>query len=219
MHTLQLFLIKTPSSVSIESIEGKVAEALENSGEHWYDYYVLGGRWDDYLSQIAEEEGKKLNIEHSFFLPYLNNETVFEACIKDIEKIRNRNFLEFRDHITGAPVAHADHNQGVFGIQTREDPKVAERISQSNKDSAKEWGRILKSSDLKTAQEGSYFNMSLYYGKKLIQLVEGKWNSDAHFYDAIHDVTNLYDLLEYFSTGNPDEVFHDTGLVVVDFHY
>lgn len=219
MHTLQLFLIETPSQISKDTVEEKILHALEYSGQDWYDYYTLGGRWDDYFQQIAEEQEKELNIQLPFFLPYLNNEHIFEACIKDIEKIRNRNFLEFRDHLTGAPVAHADHNQGFFGMQTRENPEVAERLSQANKDSAIEWQRILKSPDLKTAQEGSYFNMSLYYGKKLIQLIEGKWNSDAHFYDSTRDITNLYDILEYFKTGDADKAFHNSGLVVVDFHY
>lgn len=219
MHTLQLFLIQNPEVISRESIGAVISEALENSGSYWHDYYILGGRWDDYFQEIAKEEQISLNLEYDFVLPYKNNEKLFEACIKDIERIRNRNFLEFRDHITGAPVAHADHNQGVFGMQTRSDAKAAQRISDANKDSANEWQRVLKSTSLQTAQEGSYFNMSLYYAKKLIQLIEGEWNSDSHFYDTTRDVNDLYELMDYFRAGDADQAFENTSLVVVDFHY
>ena len=230
MHVVQLFLINYEDILnagyeSKTAVHDKISTTisdLTNDGSSWFDYYDFGGRWDDFFPQLAKENNLNFNNPTSWILPYKNNENLFEVALKEIVGYQNKTFIELRDRITGGAVAISDHNEGVFGIQTRSDPAVAQRITEGNKASAKEWEHTLKAKNLKDARESSTFNMGMYYTKRFIQLVENEWNDDSHYYYAfLGSGTNPQIILDkqnsYLQIREED--LQKSALIALDFHF
>lgn len=212
MHTVQYVLTsaETPSGACDEA-----SSAADNSG--WSDWHEVGGRWNDAVAQRFPDIAP--NLENGNVLPVLEYSTEARQLVSDIRRRQNESFLETRDALAGNTVAVSDIPGHIFGLPVSDSATTAQRISESNRKHAAEWQDILSASSLDEVQ--NTFSMATYYARRLAQIVDGEWNSESAFYDALGWSCHTRDLGEAIE--NPAHPYRNGGrhlyLVVIDFHF
>jgi len=212
MHTIQ-YILTSATSVS-EACEN-ASNAANDSG--WSDWHAVGGRWNDAIAQRFPAITPTLSDGN--VLPVWEYPNEARDLIADICRRQNESFLETRDALAGNMVAVSDIPGHIFGLPVSDSVDTARRISESNLKHAADWQNILSASTLDEAQ--STFSMATYYARRLAQIVDGEWNSESAFYDAIGWSCHTRHLSEAIS--DPAHPYRAGGqslyLVVIDFHF
>jgi len=210
MHTVHI--IALAYRLDTEPNTQKVEELLELSlGEEssWWDYYVLGGRWDGYFGEDRN------------YISYASNPAEVLTALKSAQEAQDTNFRSFRDSLAGATVAVADVSGHIFGLPVQPDQAAADRLTASNKETLDAWQRVLKADTINDIARDFQAQWALYRAGRIVSLVNGEWNPDSMFYDTINQVSDTNVLLNYLSQTYRQGEEPQQGLVLaaVDFHY
>lgn len=218
MHTIHFIALELPANLSTapsgigSAIDGLVSDAI--GAPSWWDWYEVGGRWD---GELAKEFPDAALVAPNV-VSLSKNPQVAQKLLEQAQKRQNSVFLHMRDLIVGNEVLPAELPGHVFGIPVAQDQEQADRITQHNREQAQAWQDILASPSLKEIPQNEATYMAPYYVRKLIDVIEHRWNEDSGFFDAINgtpDPQFLLDATAAFHAGASPEVV----LVAVDFHY
>jgi hypothetical protein len=212
MHVVQFILVEASNgSAALQAAD----EAATNAS--WSDWHDIGGRWQDYFASTFSDIAAQL--EEPTVLPVWDYPVEAQHILDDVAKRQDRVFLECRDALVGNAVAAADVAGHIFGLPVADSEGTAARITAENQRNADEWKRILQASSLTEASAIGF--MSLYHARRLVNIIDGNWDSDSGYYDTISYSCNpkyLRDVL----TGEHSADYRSGSqlfLVVVDFHY
>lgn len=114
----------------------------------------------------------------------------------------------------------------MFGFPVTDPKGYVERVNESRQKHFLEWQEILHAPAEQLAREDRHF-MGLYYAGLLVDLCQGRWNQDSHYFDFYSDTartTRLRQLLngDYPEYRKPEEWEADLkelAIIAVDFHF
>lgn len=205
MHYVHLIALPLPASSSNETIE---AYLHVNWRAPWWDYLTVGGRWEGFFSELLN----KPDLVNPDVVPAADGATR-KAVYDWVIRHQNEGFLEYRDKLIGAEVAESDVSGHVWGLPVAPTAARAAEMTAHNVKTASEWQQLLDSGGILDARAKGRFGMATYYASKLIDLVEGRWESDTGFYDFVNWTCNPAELLEM-----PADKLENVCLAAVDFH-
>lgn len=212
MHVLQYILVEAHDARS--ALEK--ADAVASSAS-WSDWHQVGGRWDGAIEERFPAIAPRL--EHPNVLPVWEFRNEAHIILTEATKRQDRAFLESRDALVGNPVAASDVDGHIFGLPVADSAATAQRMSESNARSAHEWESILHSNSLVEAMNNGY--MAVYHARRIINLVDGIWESDSAFYDGVSDTCRPEYLRQALAGETQSQYRPDSPLFIVpvDFHY
>ena len=189
-------------AVEAESVDDAIMDADHalnpyGVGQVW-DWYCVGGRWGGTL------EGGNV-------LRYSDNPEAFKKSVEDMLRFRNETFMELQAKLTGRTISPEDVRDYVLGFPVKDREGAAERMTASNQDTRRAFGRLLEASSLKDAQ--SMDLLASYYLSQFSRLVMGTYMFDSRFYDGVSCTTSDEDLWD-----RCEEEPEMQWLVLVDLH-
>lgn len=175
MHVRHLIAVEADSE---EDVEAVVEDALSGygNGDVW-DWYEIGGRWPDTLPN-----GKN-------FMCCAENPVQFMEAVAKSLSSRWRDWQELRDKLIGSPVPPEKVNDySWWPVEEGELEGAAERISESNRETAEQFTQLLKGERPPLWQEllprGTGAGLLGHYLYKFGKLTAGYYCFDSYFYDG-----------------------------------
>lgn len=195
---------------------GSIVDGLA-SGDPWWDWYEVGGRWSGYFARSFPHLASTL--ASGDVLPIAAHPAETMTALDTLQQSQDGRFLECRDHITGATVYPSDGSMTgyLFGMPVAVDAEAAERVTAGNQETARDWQEVLSARSLLSVPPG--LHMSMYYARRLCDLVDGVWCPDSLFYDTLEMTSRLSYSRAEIEQRLTSGTAKDLALVAVDFHY
>ena len=201
--------------------DGTVQALLDeySASDTWWDWFEVGGRWDGYFAQWLPELSGALANSNVLPVPLFPSEAL--QALEGIQRTRNEVFLSHRDKLTGAVVHDSAGSMDghLFGLPVSDSKEAADRQTAVNQGYAAEWQTVLTTESLNDLT-GQWL-MSLYYARRVVDMVEGRWHSDAYFHSLVPEVGSLEDVMNAIRGGQ--SLMSESGvplcLIAVDFHF
>jgi hypothetical protein len=215
MHVIQYLLVSAPT------VEDATARAHEIATDaSWSDWYEIGGRWNGTITENFPHLESALADPN--ILPVRDHPTEALSILDGIAKRQNGTFLEARDALAGNPVAISDVPGHIFGMPVADSAATARNMTERNAQYAREWQSMLSADSLVQAQSTAAPSLSLYYAARLIDMVEGRWQSDSAYFDSVAYSCHpayLREAIAQSPEADPAYARQPLFLVAVDFHY
>lgn len=192
----------------------------EVSGNNWFDWFEIGGRWSGLFNEI---DGAT-TVREGSVLPLKGNLSAVRYLLELVIREQDERFLQFRDAITGAEAVVSDVSGHVFGFPVADSEAAAARITAHNVASANAWSTILQSESIQSAKNATMGNFVTYEIRNMCELLDGVWSSDSGFFDCVRGAADPYHLLEALPEIIRQNEYEgtsvdDLALVLVDFHF
>lgn len=228
MHSIHYILIHKTGVDNLQDVkwDEEVGNRIGGDGNNWFDWYSVGGRWGE---QLTEKIGKNIwpnELQHKHVFRVGEYRDIALSEIETVMGWQQAEVDEVRRKFTNSPIP----NDFVPSMWLSDKPPTAQdRLKwQTKQDEEHVSFSDLLDPSMSVSElhhKHGAFNWAAWQMKKMLEILAGDWNSDSHFYDCTASTANPTQFLdflrsdaqEYTEYSTPINI-NDLYLVVVDFH-
>jgi hypothetical protein len=222
MHTRHYIVLHRPNiDIATADWEAQVARQISNEDD-WHDWWVLGGRWED---ELTEKVGKTIwpnALPHKHVLPVGEFRAQALGIVEQTLREQNNEINEVRRLINNTPLPH-DYVPDMWGGKPPTAAHLADWQARQDKEHPDYAALFDESKGLEELDKT--YNFAAWRVSRMLKIIRGDWCPDSYFLDTTRGTANPTKLAQFLR--GTDESYtqystpihiNDLYIVVVDFH-